>query len=665
MLVIRALLLAGCLTAPLGAAAAAGSPPATAGAAPAGPPVVASTSLPHAPAGADEDVDTSALAYYARAGDQVRVEAEIRRLRVLHPGWEPPPNLGRPARDWQPLWDLFGADRLDELEAELARIGREEPGAAPPPDLLAAFAAKAARRKAVAAATARDWQGVVEAVAAVAGFREAPGRDVDLAWRLAEAEARLGRPRLAADVLRALLGSAIGDAERVATARKAVALLPAAEQDGILALARPQPGGADEFAAARLDRIRAAVGAHLSREAPPPDEAALARLAAEARTGGEPGDLALLGWLALARGRAAEAEDWFRVALERGAGTARPDPDLVVGRMTALVRLGRRDEARALAEGPAGQAEVVAEFGVDIAAGDLAAAKPGTVPASRIDALGRTIRRLQSPAGAAALGWYHYRSRQGAEAVAWFDRVLDWRPDAKAVEGRLRAGLLVGDAKGADRLADTWRERFPEVFAMIEKEAAPRRTARPAGPRLDQSRPTECLEAAAKLRAAPGPAASGAGMQEGWCLLALGRDAEAASRFAARDGLTGEARGDAAYGEAIARLRRGETAAAVAAASDPAVGAARRAEIGILALTRAAEAAARAEDWRGVLAALDRRLLHAPEDRPLAVLRAWALHGLGRRDEAHALFRRLDAALSTRETRSGLAWTDPLGARDR
>ena len=53
------------------------------------------------------EVDTSALVYYARSGDRIRVEAEIRRLRSLHPGWDPPAEIGRPAPDLQPLLSLI------------------------------------------------------------------------------------------------------------------------------------------------------------------------------------------------------------------------------------------------------------------------------------------------------------------------------------------------------------------------------------------------------------------------------------------------------------------------------------------------------------------------------------------------------------------------------
>jgi hypothetical protein len=74
-----------------------------------------------------ERVDESALRYYARNRQMERVEAEIRRLQTLHPGWTPPDDLFsvNPAGSGeQQFWDLFGADRLDELEAAIARPHR-------------------------------------------------------------------------------------------------------------------------------------------------------------------------------------------------------------------------------------------------------------------------------------------------------------------------------------------------------------------------------------------------------------------------------------------------------------------------------------------------------------------------------------------------------------
>ena len=82
------------------------------------------------------EVDESALRYYARNHQMERVEAEIRRLQTLHPGWTPPDDLfsANPVgSDEQAFWDLFGADRLDELEARASPPASPSSRAGSPP----------------------------------------------------------------------------------------------------------------------------------------------------------------------------------------------------------------------------------------------------------------------------------------------------------------------------------------------------------------------------------------------------------------------------------------------------------------------------------------------------------------------------------------------------
>ena len=60
-------------------------------------------------------VDESALKYYASLHNTARVDAEIRRLKTLHPNWAPPPNLYSTAgsgNDEQPFWDLLAENRF-------------------------------------------------------------------------------------------------------------------------------------------------------------------------------------------------------------------------------------------------------------------------------------------------------------------------------------------------------------------------------------------------------------------------------------------------------------------------------------------------------------------------------------------------------------------------
>ena len=72
-----------------------------------------------------QEVDETALRYFARLGDQRRLEAEIARLQALYPGWVPPANplsADDPANDEiQALWDLYGTGDIDGVEAAIGR----------------------------------------------------------------------------------------------------------------------------------------------------------------------------------------------------------------------------------------------------------------------------------------------------------------------------------------------------------------------------------------------------------------------------------------------------------------------------------------------------------------------------------------------------------------
>ena len=63
--------------------------------------------------------DETALRYYAAMNQPQRVKTEMDRLQRLYPNWTPPDNLYEISKisgdDEQQYWDLFSADRMDEL----------------------------------------------------------------------------------------------------------------------------------------------------------------------------------------------------------------------------------------------------------------------------------------------------------------------------------------------------------------------------------------------------------------------------------------------------------------------------------------------------------------------------------------------------------------------
>jgi hypothetical protein len=162
-----------------------------------------------------------------------------------------------------------------------------------------------------------------------------------------------------------------------------------------------------------------------------------------------------------------------------------------------------------------------------------------------------------------------------------------------------------------------------------------------------------CLAIASRLEAS-GRLDSRSALQKGWCLMGLDRPQEAALAFTQARGTAATAE-DAAYGEALARLRNGQSSEAAMAANGAALAPQKRNEIGVAVLAQRAAAAFDAGQYRSTLEILNQRRLYVGEPRDLSVLRGWSLYHLGYREDAQKVFGTLDAQLSTKDTRTGLA----------
>ncbi len=591
-------------------------------------------------------VDESALRYYASQHATSRVEAEIRRLRALYPGWEPPADLYKPgAGDEQALWDLYGKNRIDDLKLEIERRAARQPGWRPSPDMVEKLRRKELRNELVAASDRADWSAVlalVERDPILVG-----PTDLDVMWRLAEARARTGNEPGAIEIYRAALAGARDVAERQGTVRKALAVLGSDRTAPLLAEERTGPDGKGEFEPVRLDLARARLGEWLRPDArgtlPEADLARLTPIAGAAT--GVAGDATLLGWVEHKRGNAAAASRWFATALARG------DAKAALGAVLSAEAGGRHEEAIDLAMTHGDDAEVGALF-LDLVAGDLTRPHPPALAAPRLARYAALAEKLESGDAAQALAWYALAARQNDAARAWFVKAMAWRPSAKTAEGHLIAVRALGDRAALEKLTADYRGRFPDL-PSLEKLARPE--ARTASAPARRS----CRDLLATR-----PTAGADVLATGWCLLDAKRNEEAALAFeAARRGVDGRAAGEAAYGQALAHLRSGrsEDAARIAAAGG--LPPERREEIGRIVLAQQAIALFERSEWSATLATLDRRRAHVAEPRDLMTMRAWALYHLGRRSESFDLFAQLDGQMSTAETRAGLAAAGTIPGR--
>lgn len=590
-------------------------------------------------------VDESALRYYAAQHATARVDAEIRRLRALYPGWEPPADLYRPAADEQALWDLYGKDQVAELKLEIERRAARQPGWRPSQDMLDKLHRKELRLDLVRASDAADWTRVQKMVERDPMLLA--GDDLEVVWRVAEAAAKTdARPR-ALELYRMALAGAKTPDERIGTLRKALAALGADGVAPLLADERIGPDGKGEFEPLRLDVARAGLSDWLRTDAAKPlpkTEFDRVSRAAEGDAGSAD-DALLLGWVEQHRKATAPAQRWFDLAAKRGAGAK-----AAIGGALVRESTGRHGEAVALLEGATDDAEAAALF-LDLASADLVRPNAGTMPPARLARIAAVTEKLESGDAAQALGWYAHGARQYEASAAWFAKAMAWRPSAKSAEGHLLALAALKNRDDFRRLEPDYRGRFPDMARVVFDEphkaaAAPRVAAAP-------KRACPALVADRALGRSSSPAEA---LAAGWCLMDMKRAEEAAAAFAAAR-RAGDAAllQEAAYGEALAALRSGRTEDAARVAASGGLSRERRDEIGRIVLAQQAIALFDRGDYRATIEALNRRRAHAEEPRDLMAMRGWSLYHLGFRAEALEVFTLLDRQLSTSESRAGMA----------
>ncbi len=296
------------------------------------------------PVAADETaVDESALRYYASLHNIARTNAEIRRLKTLHPNWSPPTNIYSAAgsgNDEQPFWDLLAGDRLDELHAGIALRMKSEPGWRPSRDLTTKIARKEAIIALTQAADAQNWTRVLEIADADPSVLHCAYMDAD--WRVADAFLNVGLPTRAFEIYHAILASCSNHDERLATVRKAISRFHVDQVKSLIAMGAKSDDGASEFDAAKIDLTRARIAAvNSGGKADDIEGSDLDAFFAEAARSRERGDLALAGWWEYDHARFEQAETWFALgAPNEPPGKSPDDVKFAEGRALSLWKSG-------------------------------------------------------------------------------------------------------------------------------------------------------------------------------------------------------------------------------------------------------------------------------------------------------------------------------------
>ena len=425
-------------------------------------------------------VDERALRYYAAQKDRKRVEAEIRRLRALNPRWTPPHNLYSPTNtgsDEQPLWDLFGAGKLEELRARIAQRMAKDPTWGPSYDLKTKLERRDIRDRLVAASETRQWPVVLELARATPAILSCA--DIDAVWRVGEASAQSGEVAQATAIYRSILTACTDPGERLTTVRKAVSLLPVEEVKILIALGARNADGTGEFDEVRIDMLRTRIAKAMSASAK--DRADAEDLTAEElKEFGEAAvrlssanDAGLLGWLYYSRKDWAQADIFFRSALQW-----QPDAKLAEGHALSLYYIGLPFEAEAVAYEWRDQAPAMRALYYGFIVEELTRDNPRAfISAARVANFVNVVTADRSATGAQALGWHHFIHDNAPGALAWFKDALDWfaaqppaavdeRIYAKTAEGYALSLNRLGRLDEAEALAFEWRMKSPSLRAL-------------------------------------------------------------------------------------------------------------------------------------------------------------------------------------------------------
>ena len=401
-------------------------------------------------------VDESALRYYASLHNFARANAEIKRLKALHPNWTPPTNIYSAAgagADEQSFWDLLAADRLEELRAAISLKERKQPGWKPSRDLVT----KIERKAAIEELTRKSNEKKPAEALAVADHDPSVLHCayMDANWRIADAFLDVGLPKRAFEIYHAIIASCPDHDERLATVRKSIARFSFEQTATLIAMGAKSPDGASEFDAARVDLTRARIAlVNQGKSHDPIAPEALAEFFSEVGRSKNAADLALAGWFEYNRANYDRAEHWFSLA--RLGSPAKADQsaiNLAEGRALSLLKLGRAEEALELAYAWRNVSKTLRGAYVDACATLLTRTSPlPRISEKTLADFADFVEGERSFVGAQAIGWYGLNQDE-------FDDALQLVQDRAVLEGRrplAQTRIAAGRARNRQRRRRLW-----------------------------------------------------------------------------------------------------------------------------------------------------------------------------------------------------------------
>lgn len=624
-------------------------------------------------------VDESALRYFARQGDQKRLEAEIARLTALYPGWQPPAN---PLADTgsgvdtelQGLWDIYGTGDIPKLHQAIADRQSREPGWTPPDDLAKALQLADARLDIAKASDAKNDDQVLALAATNTELMVCD--NMDTLWRVGQAFADTGKTQRSVDLYSYILQNCDNAGERIATMQKALAMLGVDGVQPLFAFEK-QANGTGEFAPIRLDIARQSIADAMKGVTTRASDDALKAIRDAVAATPNAGDLQLLGYYELDHGSVRTARDLFRKAFE-----LQPDATTATGLATALLRYNDPLEAEGILADYRSDTPEIEKLYLSVISAVLNIKPVPNLATDVLTRISETITDARSAQGAHDLGWYAYQFRQYRVAAQWFETALGYDPTMEdAAYGLVVASNQLKDTARIRELQQQWGSASPRI-RLFGRPGAP--TEAPVSYRfwgqpqplfqpamlwyekgtdpttsmfmLVQGQSQSQIQAAGQCASfvPPESLSTNAALGRAWCLMSLNRNAEAEAAF--RRATTSPAektRTEAYYGLTLALLRLGlPNDAAVAAAAMPQTRE-RSIELQTSILADTAVSLYKIGKFEEALQTLNLRAQMAPERNDLLVVRAWSYYHLGYLGEAKRIFTAV-AATGYQDAQRGL-----------
>jgi hypothetical protein len=465
---------------------------------------------------ADKGPELNALRYYAHSRDLNRVAAEIRRIKLDYPNWNPPEDLytdEKPRVDEQPLWDLYLKKDYAGVDAKMAEMKAANPAWIPTHDFSEKFAHAKASATIAAAYDQKQWNDVVATATHQDGLVNCG--EIDLAWRIAEGFARSGDEAKATDIYGFILTSCTNAAARMGTVQKASDVLTdPAKFDQLVAMGKKSSDGSNEFAPIVEGRIRADLGefaAGKSTTAVSPERVAAFEKATIASKKAD--DALLLGWYYRKTRDHEKALNWTRTAYQGDANVKTAEAYALALReaynfedaeklthewrdkgdqfrklyidivSTSITSHGHDAEIMRRQSEQETQAQAPVQKELAGSKGDVygqAFDRPMVYCGQQRPLTPAEIERLlrfkvevetdKSALGGQAMGWRLYEANLPTDAAFWFEHSMIWAPNAPAAVGLAVTAKRFHQLGVYRALLAKYGATYPELLAISAKQ---------------------------------------------------------------------------------------------------------------------------------------------------------------------------------------------------